>query len=191
MIARYRVIDGAVRHLFGWRPEAGDHRLPAAPPKLTAAELGALPRRVDNSARWPAIKNQFEIGACVANAICECYEFFQSLDARLPLSRRYVYEYGRFSEGTPLTEDSGMQVRTGLRVLTDRGAPSESDYPYSDNFQDFVSLPPPELDAKAAEHKALFWYPCPDLFTLKAALAQGFPAMFGFSCPENMFSAEC
>ena len=192
MITRYREVDGKLRHINGWRPEAETHRFGArTPTAATPPAIASLPRRVDLSDRWPAIKDQGVIGDCVANATLECYEFFQPLGARRPLSRLYLYAYGRLAEGTPLTEDSGMQVGTALEVLTERGAPYEEDWDYADYGEKFAQQLPVELDVQAAEHRALYWYPCPDLFTLKASLAQGFPAAFGFRCPENMFSAAC
>jgi C1A family cysteine protease len=190
MIARYRDVGGKLRHVVGWRPEAGDHRFAAAA-RSDASALYELPRRVDNSERWPAIKDQGVIGDCTANGVLECYEYFQPVGERRPLSRLYLYAYSRLAEGTPLDEDSGAQVGTAVQVLSDRGAPYESDWDYTDYQTRFREMPPAELDPKAAEHKALFWYPCPDLFTLKASLAQGFPAVFGFRCPENMFGPEC
>ena len=194
MMARYRLIGGKLRHVFGWRPEAGDHRYAGPVPKSMGAAYAltnSLPRRVDNSKLWPAIKDQGTIADCVENALCECYEYFQPLNQRLPLSRLYPYAYARLAEGTPLDEDAGSQVGTGLQVLTDRGSPYESDWDYSNYQQKFQQLPPASLDAEAAQHTVLFSYPCPDLFTLKASIAQGFPAAFGFRCPENMFSDEC
>lgn len=197
MITRFQAIGGLDRHVIGWRPEAADHRVrsmmgtPLSVGSPLQASAYGFPKRVDHRPQWTPIKDQGTVGDCVCNGVCECYEFFQSTAAKRPMSRLYLYGHGRMEEGTPLDEDSGMQVGTGVRLLSARGVPFEDEYDYQGYETKFKQVPPPELDASAAQHKALFWYPVPDLFTLWASIAQGFPAVFGTRCPENMFEAEC
>jgi C1A family cysteine protease len=111
--------------------------------------------------------------------------------ADLLYSRLYLYYYGRAAEGTPPGEDSGMFIRTAMKVLKARGVCTDATWNYDNAEMRFTQKPPTAADLEAAQHKALSYYRCVDLYTIKSSLIHGYPVVFGFSVPENMESPQC
>jgi len=178
-------INGNVRNLSGWKKSKPDHR----DLKLVAAKQ-ILPTHVDLRPGCPAVLDQGSLGSCTANSACTVMEFLQKRGQEaLPYSRLYIYYWSRIKEGTPPEEDSGAEIRDVMKVLAKKGAPYESSWPYI--IEKFSVMPPTLLDTEASKHRALFYYACPSLFTLKASLAHGFPVTFGFSVPDNMLTDSC
>jgi C1A family cysteine protease len=173
----------------GWKPDLADHRdfvmqLPS--PEVSAATLRD---------RWLlAIRNQGNIGTCTANGSLEA-EGWLSVRAGKPdpvLSRLFQYWNTRVKiENVAATNDSGCTIRDSIKTLAQIGACAESLWPYSDDPNTFTLTPPQECFDVAAQKKALFFYRCPDLNTIKASIAQGFPVVFGFNVPQNFESDEC
>lgn len=179
--------------MSGWKKEPGDHRdLKLVPPGPV------LPPSMDLNSIMPPVNDQGGIGSCVANGSCEAFESTEpvAVQPRRVYARLYVYYYGRQLEGIPPSEDSGLYIRNGVKILATRGVPFESSWPYSDDDR-FTLQPPTACDAEAAQHKALFYYRCADssgvasLHAMKASLAQGFPVVFGFNVPQNFESNQC
>lgn len=105
-----------------------------------------------------------------------------------PFSRLFIYFYTRQLEGVPPAEDSGAEIRDVMKALAQFGAPYEETWPYDERR--FSEEPPTAAKEEASQHKALFYYLCPNLFTTKASLAQGFPVAFGFPVPHNMMDGK-
>lgn len=194
MRMRYATVAGKTRHLSGWKKEPADHR------DFKLVVPGPiLPPSSSCMSAFPAVNDQGQLGSCVANGSCEAFECLEpsNVEPRRTYARLYVYYYGRVSEGVPPSEDSGMYIRDGVKIIATRGVPSEASYPYSDDPVKFTQQPPVELDAEAAQHKVLMYYRCagPDgrmsLQAVKASIAQGFPVVFGFNVPQNFMSQEC
>lgn len=194
MKARLVMAAGRLRHLGGWRKEPADHRDMKLP---VPGQI--MPPRVMLFALFPPVNDQGQIGTCVGNGTCEVFECTEPQDGspRRIYSRLYVYYYGRKLEGVPATEDSGMLIRDGIKVVASRGVCLESTWPYSDQNQQFAQTPPAACDTEAAQHKAAFYYRCAgptgvaSLLAMKSSIAQGFPVVFGFNVPENFMSDEC
>jgi C1A family cysteine protease len=74
----------------------------------------------------PPVYDQGELGSCTANAIAailEHQEMRESEGAITP-SRLFIYYGERAIEGT-IKEDSGAQIRDGIKVVAGEGAPPE------------------------------------------------------------------
>ncbi|HEY9714705.1 MAG TPA: C1 family peptidase, partial [Chroococcales cyanobacterium] len=82
------------------------------------------------------------------------------------------------------------EVGDGADVLSGRGAPLESEYPYSDDSSTFKKTPPAKLDASAAKHKIVNPMKVrANIDHIKAALKAGFPVVFGFEVYSSFESS--
>ena len=182
-------VMGKQRHLGSWKPDRPDHR-----DKLMTVSWMArmkLPAKVSLKGQ-PGLKieDQADIGSCTCNSGTTADEFAlrkQGVDVQL--SRLWAYAEVRKLEGTPLSEDSGAEIRDVMKVLSKQGCPLEKSWPY--NLAKWTVSPPAALEEEAAKHKVLMYFRCPTLSSIKASLAQGFPVVGRFSVPENMMSDEC
>lgn len=179
-------VAGTVRHMGGWRPDKPDPR-----DKLLAIrESFTLPDSVDLRPQCPPVVDQGQIGSCTANSSASAMAFLERKSKSDTLfSRLFIYAKTRELEGTPLSEDSGAEIRDVMKALATYGVPYESEWPY--DTSKFSDEPPAQAAADALAHKAVLYYRCPNLFSLKASLHQGFPVVIGFSVPENMMSDQC
>lgn len=183
-----RIVDvaGASRHMKGWRPDKPDPR----DMHLMVSEAVQLPGAVDLRSQCPPVVDQGSIGSCTANSSCSAMAFLEHKGQQATLySRLFLYAMTRKIEGTPLSEDSGAEIRDVMKALSTFGVPVETDWPY--DTSKFTKEPPDPAKTAALQHKALMYYRCPSLYTLRASLAQGFPVVIGFSVPDNMMSDQC
>jgi C1A family cysteine protease len=181
---RHATIAGARRHIRGWRRDQPDHRDRSFPLRLTIAQV---PPAADLTPECPSVRDQGELGSCVANATLEAAGFLWSRAGKPDpeLSRLDLYWQTRAAEGTPPAEDSGCQIRDAMKVLARLGACLESTWPY--DVGRFAEEPPAPARAEALEHQAQVYYRCPSLRTIKASLAQGFPVVGGFTVFESIW----
>jgi C1A family cysteine protease len=185
-VSRYYDIAGVRRHLKGWRPDMPDPRDRA----LSVPENFALPAAVDLRPKCPPVVDQGSLGSCTANAGATAMAFLgKRANHSRSYSRLFLYAMTRIIEGTPLSEDSGAEIRDVMKALSTYGIPLEEDWPYDTSR--YTVKPSEAVMATALEHKALMYYRCPNLYTLKASLFQGFPVSFGFAVPDNMMTDEC
>lgn len=191
--ARRTVRDGlgVQRHLAGWRPDRADHRdlvmrtsrLRAVlqPPSAALLIFDVIP-----------VYDQLQEGSCTANMGCAQVRHLEALAGRLGSflpSRQHLYKATRTLEGTPLAEDSGAQIRDVYGALKTYGVCGEALDPYSDSSDSYSSPISVAAAADALNHRAILYYSCPDLRTIKASILQGFPIGFGFTVYENMMSS--
>lgn len=186
---RHVEIAGRKRHLGSWKRDRPDHR-----DKMMSVSWMArlkMPSKASLKGQpGMKIEDQADIGSCTCNSGTTGDEFAlkkEGIDVQL--SRLWAYAEVRKLEGTPLSEDSGAEIRDVMKVLSKQGCPSEKSYPY--DLSKWTHDPPAALAVEAAKHKVLMYYRCPTLSSIKASIAQGFPVVGGFSVPENMMSEEC
>jgi len=156
--------------------------------QLEAAKSGAF----SMAAFVAMILNQGQIGSCTANGWDGAYALFANIKMGVfvVLSRLYVYFYERLPYGNT-GEDTGAEVSDGSDVLSTRGAPLESDYPYSDDSTTFTQQPPASLDAEAAKHKIVNPMRVrANIDHVKAALKAGKPVVFGFEVYDSFESTS-
>lgn len=101
------------------------------------------------------------------------------------LSRLDLYWWERFIEET-VDQDSGAEIRDGMKVFNQLGIAPENDYPY--DIATFTNEP----DAKATMDGTIFkiskYYRVQNLNSLKISLAEGLPVVTGIQVYESFES---
>src|SRR5207248_7716506 len=106
---------------FGWIPDLPDHRdfMYAAPTPI----LQKIPPSADLNGECPPVYDQGQLGSCTANAIGAAFQFDEmkqkEKDVSTP-SRLFIYYGERAMEGT-VNEDSGAQIRDGIKFVAHSG----------------------------------------------------------------------
>jgi len=177
-IARY----GWVRDL----PDLRDH-LYATPPEF----LVKLPSSVDLRSQCPAVYDQGQLGSCTANAIAAALEFDQMKEKQSNVfvpSRLFIYYNERVMEGT-VNEDSGAQIRDGIKSVGKQGDCPETLWPY--DIKKFAVKPPDKCYQQALKFKAVQYQRLSQILNqLKGCLASGYPFVFGFTVYESFESQQ-
>ena len=176
---------------YGWNRDHLDPRDKSFNLEEPIKQPHELPSKFTWRPEMPPVYNQLELGSCTANgnaAVFERQEMKQDEAAVTP-SRLFIYYQERVYEGT-VNEDSGAQVRTGIKVLVNEGAPAESVWPY--DIQKFAEKPPQAAYLEAKKHEAIKYQriqPGGAGAPLRTAIAEYGPVVFGFIVPE-MFEDE-
>jgi len=177
-----------IKH-YGWSPDLPDHRdqLYAAPP----IHLAALPAKADLRPGCPPVYDQGQLGSCTANSIAAAVEFDQikqSLPSVFVPSRLFIYYNERAMEGT-VPQDSGAQIRDGIKSVGKLGVCPEKEWPYV--ITKFAQKPPSGCYGDAVQYRALSYQKVArDLNQMKGCLASGYPFVFGFTVYESFESAQ-
>jgi len=170
----------------GWRPDLPDHRdQPFSPP-----DADVRTAHVDLESTLPPAYDQSQLGSCVGNGVAAGVEHAQMVqrEGETTPSRLFIYYGARQIEGT-VSQDSGAQIRDGMKVVAKLGAPPESLWPY--DIAKFAQQPPAAAYAAARQHVAVAYKRVAQTTqALKAALAAGHPVVFGFTVYESFESAE-
>jgi C1A family cysteine protease len=188
---------------FGWLPDLPDFRdLLAFPDKtVVSAAAPVLPVKVDLRERYQfVVKDQGEIGSCVAQAISSAIEYEQNIrpddpkvsnflenDRKFPVSRLFLYYEARKAIG--LThEDSGCHIRDGMRVAYNIGVPRETGWRYN---EDTFATPPPARQYKSAPFHKITSYQSVAVNNaeVRLALSKGHPVIFGVAVYSSFFNA--
>lgn len=182
--ARLRLIAGRVRHVSGWhpnRPALGDVLLGPPPPGATFPAAYQLPWVVP-------IFDQGQVGDCVANMVAAILAWLDHLAGRPPVvySRYFLYAVARLLEGTPLSEDSGAQIRDGFAAAA-QGACLEGDWSSADPSA-WSSQPTPEAYAAAKAHQLVLQFLVQNDASCKRSLLDGFPLGCGIRLFESFES---
>ncbi len=179
---------------YGWIPDLPDHRdlMYAAP--MPRAEP---PARADLRRRMPPVYDQGELGSCTANAIGAAIQFVRRAEKKTPdfvPSRLFLYYNERVIEGT-VGEDSGAQIRDGMKVAAKLGTCTESlagekyDWPY--DIARFAEKPPRPCYTFGLKNQLLVYRRVPRIVSqMKGCLASGYPFVFGFMVYESFESSQ-
>lgn len=189
------------KHIYNWKPDLPDHRDKMY--SLNKLGLGVsrkskpLPKSVDLRTFCSPVVNQGDIGSCTGNSLAGHLEFLELKEQRekspispeefdptqfAQFSRLFIYYNERVIEGT-VNEDSGAQIRDGIKTLNQTGACRESVWGYSD-ANEFLK-PTPAAYTEAANHKISLYLRIQSLAEMKHCLAQGYPFVFGFTVYES------
>jgi C1A family cysteine protease len=175
------------KHFYGWQPDLPDQRDQAY---LVAAPV-VLPPAVDLSLLCPPVYDQGQLGSCVANATAGAVEFDrlkQKLADFIP-SRLFIYWNARFLEGglAQTKQDSGAQIRDGIKSVGQQGDCPEAEWPYV--ISKFTTKPASRCYADALKYRAVSYSRLNQtLIQLKQCLASGYPFVFGFTVYESFES---
>ena len=147
----------------------------------------SIPASVDIRQYCSPIENQGNLGSCTANAGVGLLEYFErkSFGKHIDASRLFLYKTTR--DLMQVTGDTGAYIRTTLGAIALFGIPAEKYWPY--DITKFDIEPSSFLYAFAEDFKGLQYYrldppgatPASVLATVKAWIAAGFPAEFGFT----------
>lgn len=165
---------------YGWIPDLPDHR----DQKYSAPRpiLAALPSKVDLSKQCPPVLDQGQLGSCTANAISNAFRFCmkaQKATDEFQPSRLFIYYNERAMEGS-IKQDSGAQIRDGIKSIAKQGVVPETDWPY--DIAKFATKPAKNLYGEALSFQALSYQRItPTINQIKGCLASGFPFVFGFT----------
>ena len=138
------------------------------------------------------VYDQGSLGSCTSNMGCTMFRYLCAKNGLPPLdvSRMSLYKATRTIEGTPLTEDSGAQIRNVMVALRKFGVALEESDPYVDDGHAFTVPVTEQEAADAAKHVAVYYYRLLGLHTLKACIAQGYPFGAGFTVYETLMSDD-
>lgn len=167
---------------YGWTKDALDHRdrpyaklfrrLTRVPPSTDLRTTGYLKPLFD----------QGQLGSCTGNSISKAVQFNllrQADPAPITPSRLFIYYNERVMEGT-VDQDSGAQIRDGIKSIVTQGVCDESLWPYDPDK--FAVRPPDTCYNQATQCEALAYHSIDnDLGEMKDCLAQGRPFVFGFN----------
>lgn len=138
----------------------------------------------------PDIYDQGKLGSCTANAIAACFEYdvkAQEYPDFMP-SRLFIYYNERDMEGH-VGEDSGAEIRDGMKSVAKQGVCKESEWPY--DITKFTEKPTPECYESALKNRSVSYIRVQhDLGKILAVLNYGYPIAFGFTVYESFESAE-
>ena len=181
---------------YGWIADLPDHRdyLYAAP----FQEIGNLPTTCDLRPGCPPVYDQGQLGSCTANAIAGAIAFEQIKqsvpeDQQFTPSRLFIYYNERAIEGR-VNEDSGAQIRDGMKTVSSKGicpedgpptgAGPDAVWPY--DITEFTQKPPAPCYTFAADHLITqYQRVLQDLGQMKGCLASGYPFVLGFTVYEG------
>src|ERR1700722_11002239 len=172
---------------YGWVRDLPDTRdyLYAAP--LFNFKKG-LPPSIDLRSKCPPVYDQGQLGSCTGNGVAAAVEFDQRKQGKKEFtpSRLFIYYNERAIEGT-VSQDSGAQVRDGIKSVATLGAPPETDWPY--NIKVFAEKPPLKAYTDAEKDLVASYSRVSQGTTqMQGCLAEGYPFVFGFTVYESFES---
>lgn len=173
------------RKWYGWKPDKHDDRDVKYKLGSIRGRMGPLPQSVDLRPQFAklAVFDQGSIGSCVANSTSAAFWFARvksGLENPPIPSRLFIYFNARVMEGTDPAEDSGAQIRDGIKSTVDLGAASEWLWPY--DVTKFSNKPSWWAYLLAKNHESTVYNSVNQAKQdIKTALAEGFPVPFGFS----------
>ena len=190
---------------MGWRPELPDLRDYTiqtseiadilGPLKLSKAAASTLPASVDLKKWFSPIEDQGELGSCTANAGVGVFEYFErrAFGEHIDASRLFLYKVTR--NLMQETGDTGAYLRTTMGAMVLFGVPPEKYWPY--DISRFDEEPSAFLFGFAENYKALKYVnldppgisPTKLLSSIKANIAAGIPAIFGFTVYDSISQA--
>jgi C1A family cysteine protease len=157
---------------------------------LSISHSKDLPDVVDLRSQCSPIVDQGELGSCTANAIASGLREYLLLQAKQPwvaLSRLFLYYEERLLEGT-VNEDSGAEIRDGMKVLKNIGVCPESEDSY--DITKFTDPPTKENTADASQYKISKYQRVSNLTMLKTALAERQTVVLGINVYSSFESDE-
>lgn len=176
--------DGSARKVSGYRYAA-----PRPGTKTWAARAETrsnLPKKVDLRPFMTEVENQEETNSCAANAVAGAYEYLVKRhlgEESYDVSRLFIYYNGRAVDGIE-HEDEGSVIGSLIESLKQHGACSEETWPFDASI---VNEQPSEEAYQEAAHFVVednAIVPT-TLDAWKAALAEGYPIIFGISLFES------
>lgn len=176
---------------------ASDDELRGVPLAATPFSGQELPKKVDLSANMPPPGNQGNQNSCVGWATAYALKSYQEkieerrnfapngrLDAKAVFSPAFIYN--QINNG----RDGGSTFSDALNLLSNQGAVSLAEMPYSD--RDYLKAPPSKVMNSAKRYRIDYWRQVNirDLKEVKAQLNAGYPVLIGALIDEGFIKAK-
>lgn len=190
---------------FGWLPDLPsiadytvEHRKvkPLLAKVYKVGDKDELPAKSDLRSWCSPVEDQFDLGSCTANAGVGIVEYYErrAFGKYINASRLFLYKTTR--ELLKSTGDTGAFLRTTMEAMVLFGLPPEDYWPYV--VADFDKEPSAFLYSFGQNYQALSYYRLDPAGTAKqsllnqirANLASGLPAMFGFTVYNSYIQAS-
>jgi C1A family cysteine protease len=183
---------------FNWHPDLPDFRdWKYALHKLKCSQTPiVLPSKVDLRSFCSPVFDQGQYGSCTSQSLAGHLEFLELKEIREKtsapeefdpssftlFSRLFIYYNERLLENT-VNQDSGAQIRDGIKSLAQWGDCKEGSWSY---MPDNVFVKPTDLAyQEALAHKISTYMRLESLDDIRHCLADGFPVSFGFTVFES------
>jgi len=162
-----------------------------------ARRRAAPPAAVDLREWASRVEDQGQLGSCTAQAGVGVIEYYErkSFGRHIDASRLFLYKVTR--NLMKVKGDTGGHLRSTIGAMVLFGVPPEEYWPYTDKDPDFDKEPPAFCYAFAQNYKTILYYRHDPpgsshvqvLERIKAYLAAGHPAMFGFTVYNSVEQA--
>jgi len=174
-----------IKRSYGWKKQQHDSR----DNFFGVQEPVQLPSSFRLVEGMPEVWDQGQTNSCTAHAASAAYEYElsqQHLPDFMP-SRLFLYYNERIEEGTT-NQDAGATIRDSVKALAKYGTLPESYWPFSER----ISAAPESADYQVAIRNIITSYSAVPqvLQSIKTAIFQKHPVIFGFSVYESFESAE-
>ena len=163
-----------------------------------ASKAKSPPASIDLRQWCSPIEDQGSLGSCTANAGVGMIEYYErkAFGRHIDASRLFLYKVTR--NLMKVKADSGAYLRTTMGAMILFGVPPESYWPYTDDEKTFDQEPPAFCYAFAQNYQTVKYFRHDPLDTkpeeilkkLKTYLANGHPALFGFTVYNSVEQAE-
>lgn len=172
---------------LGWIPDKIDPRDKIFPLKLT---LTALPPAIDLTQMYAVpVVDQGNLGSCTGNGIAGALSYLEQKEGAPMVypSRLFIYYNERVIEGT-VSQDSGAEIRDGIKTVVEQGICPETEWPYDINK--FTIQPPPSAYAHALQDLVKSYQRVAvDATSIMTALASGFPVIVGITVYDSFMNS--
>lgn len=171
---------------MGWKPDTPDHRDLIFNLERKVETPESLPLVFSLRDTFQPVDNQEELGSCVPHGTGSIFEQRQKVQEGKTVTPSFLFVYynGRVIEHT-VGEDSGLQVRDGIKTIVAKGAPPQTDWAY--DISKFTEKPPSKAYTDAIKDEAVEYLriePGGAGSPLRTAILKGNPVAFGFTVPS-------
>jgi C1A family cysteine protease len=180
---------------YGWKKQKHDSRDLVFEKLVAKKNLQkiSLPAAVNNRFWCSAVEDQGNLGSCTANAWAGLLQYNECKNGKggagyRDLSRLFIYYNERVLEGTPVSQDSGAELRSGAKVISNQGVPIEMTWPY--NINKFAVKPSVQAYTDALPYKIVNYYSLTTLNDMKTCLASGRCFVLGFNVYDYFQSQQ-
>lgn len=172
-------------HKYLWKKQKPDHRDKRFEHmfKVVKSRENTLPSSVNlcKQVNVPEAYDQGDLGSCTANGLAFCYQFDEIKQVNKNIftpSRLFIYYNERELEGTT-SQDSGANIRDGIKTINSTGICKESLWSY--DITKFTVKPPEICYTEAKKYTSTVYATVDQTETsLKTVLNSGYPIVFGF-----------